>query len=62
MNKNQPIMVTGGSGFMGSNFIYYLLKDEFSSVINYSKETYAIHNRTLEDAKKYTNGFLKPFI
>jgi dTDP-glucose 4,6-dehydratase len=53
MNKNQPIMVTGGSGFMGSNFIYYLLKDEFSKVINYSKETYAIHNRTLEDAKKY---------
>jgi len=45
------ILVTGGSGFMGSNYIYHLI-DKNIRVINYSKETYAVHNRTLEKAEK----------
>lgn len=51
------LLVTGGSGFMGSNYIYHILDNKltdnkFGCLINYSKETYAIHNRTLEEAKK----------
>jgi len=55
------ILVTGGSGFMGSNYIYHLIKRakerKISCVYNYSKETYAVHNRTLEEAS-FKNRFL----
>jgi len=39
----QNLMVTGGCGFIGSNFIRYLLeKDDFSGrIINVDKLTYA---------------------
>ena len=50
------IVVTGGAGFIGANFIYYLLKnhaDDF--VICYDKLTYAGNLETLSDAQKYEN-------
>jgi dTDP-glucose 4,6-dehydratase len=37
----QQVLVTGGAGFIGSNFIQHWLKHETSSVINYDKLTYA---------------------
>jgi dTDP-glucose 4,6-dehydratase len=37
----QQVLVTGGAGFIGSNFIQHWLKHEASSVINYDKLTYA---------------------
>jgi dTDP-glucose 4,6-dehydratase len=40
--KNITIMVTGGAGFIGSNFIHYLFERyENIKVINYDKLTYA---------------------
>lgn len=58
------ILVTGGSGFMGSNYIYNLLGSQDSLigdsrgiVANYSKETYAVHNRVLNMAKKCGKKF-----
>ena len=41
--ENQPdtILVTGGAGFIGSNFILQWLDSESSTVINLDKLTYA---------------------
>lgn len=50
-------LVTGGAGFIGSNFIYYLLKQYGRSitVINYDKLTYAGNLHNLDGADKYEN-------
>jgi dTDP-glucose 4,6-dehydratase len=45
-----PVMVTGGCGFIGSNFIRYLLEvDADVSVINFDSLTYAGNPANLED-------------
>lgn len=49
------IVVTGGAGFIGSNFVYYLLKNHDDKVICYDKLTYAGNLETLEDAQKNKN-------
>jgi dTDP-glucose 4,6-dehydratase len=42
MMKNKRFLVTGGAGFIGSNFIKFLLKKHRgSTVLNYDKLTYA---------------------
>src|SRR6201997_5032994 len=41
MAKAQPILVTGGAGFIGSNFILQWLAAEGTPVINLDKLTYA---------------------
>ena len=55
------ILVTGGLGFIGSNFIRLLLKDsDFGTIINFDKQTYAGNPenlRDLEDQKSY--NFIK---
>ena len=41
---NQKFLVTGGAGFIGSNFIHFLFKkyeNENIKIINYDKLTYA---------------------
>ena len=35
------ILITGGCGFIGSNFIKYILKIQYIRVINIDKLTYA---------------------
>jgi dTDP-glucose 4,6-dehydratase len=39
--ENQPILVTGGAGFIGSNFILQWLAAEEVPVVNLDKLTYA---------------------
>jgi len=45
---DQPILVTGGAGFIGSNFILQWMATEKSPVINLDKLTYAGNLRNLE--------------
>ena len=45
------IIVTGGSGFIGSAFIRHILKDTRYSVINIDKLTYASNSDSLESIK-----------
>lgn len=47
----QNLLVTGGCGFIGSNFIRYLLKESYFSgrIINVDKLTYAGNPESLED-------------
>ena len=47
---NQPILVTGGAGFIGSNFILQWLAAEDSPVVNLDKLTYAGNLGNLEKA------------
>ena len=47
------ILVTGGAGFIGSNFIRYMLnKYKKYKIINYDKLTYAGNIRNLEGVDK----------
>jgi dTDP-glucose 4,6-dehydratase len=45
---NKTILVTGGAGFIGSNFILHWLKQEGTPVINLDKLTYAGNPRNLD--------------
>lgn len=49
------IVVTGGAGFIGGNFVYYLLKNSSDKVICYDKLTYAGNLETLKDAQANPN-------
>lgn len=42
------ILVTGGAGFIGSNFILRRLRDESASIVNFDKLTYAGNPHNLE--------------
>jgi dTDP-glucose 4,6-dehydratase len=45
---DQPILVTGGAGFIGSNFVLGWLRAEGSPVVNLDKLTYAGNLRNLD--------------
>lgn len=47
----KPILVTGGAGFIGSNFILHWLKAEKTPVINLDSLTYAGNLRNLESVE-----------
>jgi len=49
------ILVTGGAGFIGSNFVKYLLKKYDYKIINYDKLTYAGNLENLTDIEKHPN-------
>jgi dTDP-glucose 4,6-dehydratase len=50
----KKILVTGGYGFIGSNFIRMLLTEDASElVINYDKQTYAGNPENLGDFENY---------
>ena len=46
------ILVTGGAGFIGSNFVKYLLQNYDYNVINFDKLTYAGNLENLTDIEK----------
>jgi len=48
MAQNHPILVTGGAGFIGSNFILQWLAGESTPVVNLDKLTYAGNLSNLE--------------
>jgi dTDP-glucose 4,6-dehydratase len=43
------ILVTGGSGFIGSNFLYFVLKKTKDDLVNITKHTYAMNPRATKD-------------
>ena len=52
----ETILITGGAGFIGSNFIHYLLKHTNYAIINFDALTYAGNLENLKDIennKKY---------
>jgi dTDP-glucose 4,6-dehydratase len=49
------ILVTGGCGFIGSNFIRYLLNNSNNKIINLDKLTYAGNLENLSDLEKNVN-------
>jgi dTDP-glucose 4,6-dehydratase len=48
---NDQILVTGGAGFIGSNFVLQQLQNESLSIINLDKLTYAGNLRNLESVE-----------
>ncbi|MCB0398935.1 MAG: dTDP-glucose 4,6-dehydratase [Winogradskyella sp.] len=53
MNKNQSILVTGGAGFIGSNFIEFFFEQHSNvKIVNLDKLTYAGELSNLEDVEK----------
>lgn len=47
------ILVTGGTGFIGSNFILQRMREDKASIINFDKLTYAGNPRSLESIAEH---------
>jgi dTDP-glucose 4,6-dehydratase len=45
------ILITGGKGFIGSNFIHFISKKKEQKIINIDKETYAADDYNLKELK-----------
>lgn len=58
--NNKKLLVTGGAGFIGSNFIYYVQNNEPSwSIVNLDLLTYAGHLDNLVNISKEKYTFIK---
>ena len=56
MNSNQSILITGGAGFIGSNFILYFLENyQNIKIVNLDKLTYAGELSNLEQVEDHNN-------
>src|SRR5690625_2431790 len=57
MNKQKPtLLITGGAGFIGSNFIHYMLRTYPDyQIINIDKLTYAGTKENLREAESFPN-------
>jgi len=56
MNSNQSILITGGAGFIGSNFIFYFLQNnQNTKIVNLDNLTYAGKLSNLESLEKNEN-------
>jgi dTDP-glucose 4,6-dehydratase len=54
-NMQNLILVTGGSGFIGSNFILQWIRQESSRIVNLDKLTYAGNPRNLESVASHNS-------
>jgi len=52
VSKKNTILVFGGAGFIGSNFIRHILKKQNNKVVNFDKLTYAGNPDNLKDIAK----------
>jgi dTDP-glucose 4,6-dehydratase len=60
MNEPKNLLVTGGAGFIGSNFIHYLIKNEPSwNIVNLDLLTYAGHLESLTDLTNSNYKFIQ---
>ena len=49
LKLEKKIMITGGSGFIGSNLIRYLIKNTNHVLLNYDKLSYSSNNVSLSE-------------
>lgn len=64
INKRENVLITGGAGFIGSNFTHYLLgRDDFEGqVVVLDKLTYAGNGANLEDIARVWGGKRYTFV
>ncbi|MFA1821945.1 dTDP-glucose 4,6-dehydratase [Virgibacillus oceani] len=54
--QKSTLLITGGAGFIGSNFVHYMLKKYPGyQIINIDKLTYAGSKKNLREAERYPN-------
>lgn len=59
MSKHKVILVTGGSGFIGTSVIKLLLEAEYNTVVNFDKLTYAGSRLNLLEAEDLPNYYFE---
>jgi dTDP-glucose 4,6-dehydratase len=59
MIRESTILVTGGSGFIGSALIRYLIKNTKNNIINIDKLTYAGNKESLESIENSSRYFFE---
>src|SRR5690349_7606654 len=55
MNQKQTVLVTGGCGFIGTNFVRLLVSSGAYHVVNLDALTYAANSLSLADLERHPN-------